>query len=149
MVAKHAHPEFDLQWNLVRWVFYTHRPLYDMLHHTANEGKRTAHQGANLKRMGMKKGFPDLFFYYPVPPYHGLALELKIPPNKVFEEQRVWLDKLNDAGYYACVVTEFSTAERIITDYYKGNYIPDPRPTYKDVLCSPINKSETLLSSPS
>ena len=32
--------------------------------HIANEGKRSAQNGAALKRMGLRKGFPDLFFPY-------------------------------------------------------------------------------------
>lgn len=45
--------------------------------HIANEGKRSARNGAALKRMGLRKGFPDLFFPYARGGYHGLFIELK------------------------------------------------------------------------
>ena len=40
-------------------------PELDMLMHTVNEGKRSPRVGAELKKMGMKKGFPDISLLVP------------------------------------------------------------------------------------
>ena len=43
--------------------------------HIPNEGKRTVSYGAKLRRMGMKKGFPDLFIPKAAKGKHGLFIE--------------------------------------------------------------------------
>lgn len=45
--------------------------------HIPNEGKRSERYGAELKRLGMRKGFPDLFIPQSKKGYHGLFIELK------------------------------------------------------------------------
>lgn len=77
-------------------------PELDMLIHIPNEGKRSPRAGAELKRMGLKKGFPDLQLLVPNKEYYGLFIELKADKTKrLTKEQKQWLEKLNEYGYKA------------------------------------------------
>ena len=88
--------------------------------HIANEGKRTARYGAELKRMGMRKGFPDMFILYAKNGFHGLFIELKKDvTSKPTKEQVQWISKLNAAGYYATVCYGADAAIREIKKYFK------------------------------
>lgn len=90
--------------------------------HIANEGKRSARYGAELKRLGMRKGFPDLFVPIANNGYHGLFIELKRDvTRKPTKEQLSWISKLNKAGYYATVCYGADAAIREIKKYLKEN----------------------------
>tara|TARA_R110002020_G_scaffold92899_2_gene224462 strand:- start:14776 stop:15111 length:336 start_codon:yes stop_codon:yes gene_type:complete len=60
-------------------------------------------QRIKSQKSGYKKGFPDLFIYEPRGNYHGLAIELKVGYNKPTKEQREWIEKLSNNGYFAAV----------------------------------------------
>ena len=67
--------------------------------HTANERKTTIRQGADLKRLGVKKGFPDISVYLSD---KVLFIELKRAvrsKSKVSKEQSEWIDYLNALPY--------------------------------------------------
>ena len=80
----------------------------DLMHivcvHIPNESKRSAAYGAKMKRMGLRKGFPDLFIPTARQGFHGLFIELKRDrlayPKK---EQREWIEYLNRQGYHAVI----------------------------------------------
>ncbi len=72
--------------------------------HIPNEGKRSMAYGARMKRLGMKKGFPDLFFPSPRLGYHGLMIEMKTDrKSRVSPEQKGWILYLQKQGYCATV----------------------------------------------
>lgn len=72
--------------------------------HIPNERKRSKAYGAKMKRMGLRKGFPDLFIPEARNGFHGLFIELKRDklehPTK---EQREWMSYLNEKSYRAVV----------------------------------------------
>lgn len=80
----------------------------DLMHivcvHIPNESKRSAAYGAKMKRMGLRKGFPDIFIPTARRDFHGLFIELKRDrlayPKK---EQREWIEYLNRQGYRAVI----------------------------------------------
>ena len=84
----------------------------DVMHipivHIPNEGKRSGRYGANLKRMGMRSGFPDLFIPIGSSRAHGLFIEMKYGDGKLSNEQRKWLVALRRADYeaYVCYNSE-------------------------------------------
>lgn len=82
---------------LLDQIKYDGRPLRWI--HCPNESKRSVVSGANLKRAGMKKGFPDILIFDSPPAYplmKGAALELKkLKGGRVFPEQQDWLDYFN------------------------------------------------------
>src|SRR6266571_4977495 len=56
------------------------------------------------KALGVTAGFPDLFLFYPVGIYNGLALELKAPGRKPEPRQLQIHDRLTASGYMVVVV---------------------------------------------
>lgn len=89
--------------------YFQHNPkyfyIYDHLTGSANGGSRHALEARNLKRQGIKAGFPDISLFIATEKYHGLFIELKRPvnPAPVSKEQKKWLERLNNGGYLAFV----------------------------------------------
>ena len=87
--------------------------------HIPNEGKRSAVTGAQLKRMGMRRGFPDLFIPLARRGFHGLFIEMKYGKGRLSTEQREWLSRLSDEGYGVCVCYSADEAIGKINKYIK------------------------------
>ena len=87
-------------------------PELDMLMHTVNEGKRSPRVGAELKKMGMKKGFPDISLL--VPKYYELKAD---KTKRLTKEQEKWLDNLNLYGYRAVRCNGSDEAIAVIKEY--------------------------------
>lgn len=91
--------------------------------HIPNGGQRNAIVGAKLKAAGVVRGYPDIMVFAAevLPPLNrrkdimvprcGLALELKVWPNKPSKDQQRIHDLLRDAGWR--VVTCWSLDEVI------------------------------------
>ena len=93
-------------------------PELDVIFHIVNEGKRSVRTGAELKRMGMKKGVPDICLPVPKGTYHGLWIELKADKTKrATKEQKEWLIKLTEQGYKAVVCYGADDAVTVIKEY--------------------------------
>ena len=87
--------------------------------HIPNEGKRSVVYAAQMKRMGLAKGFPDLFIPVARSGFHGLFIELKRDVKaKPTETQRAWIEYLNKAGYRASVCHGADAAIEEIKNYY-------------------------------
>ena len=86
--------------------------------HIPNESKRSKAYGAKMKRMGLRKGFPDLFIPTARRGFHGLFIELKrdklVYPKK---EQREWIEYLNRQGYHAVICWGVDEAINEIKNY--------------------------------
>ena len=89
--------------------------------HIPNEGKRSAAYAAQMKRMGLAKGFPDLFIPVAASGFHGLFIELKRDRKaKPTETQKAWIEYLNKAGYRASVCYGAAHAISEIENYIGG-----------------------------
>lgn len=89
--------------------------------HIPNEGKRSAAYAAQMKRMGLAKGFPDLFIPVARSGFHGLFIELKRDRgSKPTAEQKSWIEYLNRAGYRAAVCHGADAAIEEIKNYCGG-----------------------------
>jgi len=81
-------------------------------------------QRIKSRKSGYKRGFPDLFIYeiskIGKKLYCGLAIELKVGYNKATNEQRWWIDQLNERGYKAHICTGIDEALEVIDSYLKG-----------------------------
>jgi len=84
--------------------------------HVANERKTTPAKGAKLKRMGVKPGVPDILIFGPGPG-NGLAIELKVKPNKTTAHQDKWLAELNKLGWKTAIAWDFLEAKNLIDNY--------------------------------
>ncbi len=77
--------------------------------HVSHEGKRHAKYAEDLKRAGLKSGFPDVAIFEAPPKYpdkKGVAIELKREdgyPSDLRDSQREWLEKLENCGWWTGV----------------------------------------------
>lgn len=59
-----------------------------------NAALRTGYQGLWMKAEGLQAGVPDIIIPAARRGYTGLAIELKIKPNKMTDEQAKWMNRL-------------------------------------------------------
>ena len=67
--------------------------------HIPNEGQRSPVTAAVLKRLGLKKGAPDLIIFEPRGKYHGFAIEMKAAGGRLTPDQRMMLFELSKRQY--------------------------------------------------
>lgn len=92
-------------------------PELSLLVAIPNGGSRHPKEAANLKKQGVKAGFPDMFLPVVNKKYHGLFIELKYGKNKATDKQEEWIKELNNQGYYAKVCVGFEEAKNTILEY--------------------------------
>lgn len=97
---------------------------------TANGGLRNVITAANLKRQGVRAGVPDILCFAkgradgwrdrderdPIT-RHGLAIEMKVKPNRTTLQQDEWLDMLAANGWRVAVCYSADEAWHTLTDY--------------------------------
>jgi len=108
-------PEDDLQIAVAFYLNYKNATWF----HVPNERKTTNQAGYRLKQKGVKAGVPDVMVLDKRKGFSGLAIELKVKPNKVSTEQTAWLEKLNAIGYKTAICWTFDEAMVLIDWYYK------------------------------
>lgn len=87
--------------------------------HIPNESKRSIAYGAKMKRIGLRKGFPDIFIQTARKDLHGLMIELKRDKkSRVSPEQLAWITYLNEQGYKAMVCYGANEAINEIERYF-------------------------------
>jgi hypothetical protein len=100
---------------LAEWLDYK-RILWT---HVPNEGRRKPQYNAKLKRLGLKKGVPDILIFDPPRKgegFVGVAIELKRKKGgRVSPEQEGWLEALKEVGWYATVCNGADEAINILT----------------------------------
>lgn len=92
-------------------------PELALLHHIPNGGTRDAIEGRHLKQQGVKPGVPDLCLPVPSGRYHGLYIEMKTGAGRASEAQKWWIERLNDAGYFAEVCHGWQSAVQVLEWY--------------------------------
>lgn len=93
-------------------------PALSVMFAIPNGGSRHPAEAVNLKRQGVKRGVPDIFLAYPVPPYSGMFIELKRQKGGVVsEEQKMWTNTLHMLGYYVVICKGFEVARDEIIRY--------------------------------
>jgi hypothetical protein len=93
---------------------------YALLVHTPNQGRRSLRYGAELKRLGMSKGFPDLTLHWA---NRGrlLYIEMKRKGGKASPEQLAWQALLTRAGHIAIITDSAEEAIRQIQAHLEGH----------------------------
>ena len=122
--------EDSIQMSCVSWFRVAHPELARLLHHSANEGKRTTRivhthagtrvvcsGGARLKAMGMQTGFPDLFLAVPSRGMHGLFIEMKSETGRLEPSQREMLALLSEQGYATAVCRSLDDFQDVVDSY--------------------------------
>lgn len=92
------------QSRLIKW---THKkqvrdvaPVLAFLHHSPNGGQRDAFTGAQMKALGVKRGFPDLILPYRMGDYSGLVIEMKSETGSLSTEQKDWKAHFLGEGWH-------------------------------------------------
>lgn len=111
--------EAEEQMKVIKWAesMSNKHPCLKWLYHTPNGGSRNVAEAANLKRMGVKAGVPDLCLPYPSNGFHGLYIEMKKDGGRLTAAQRDYLAWLNENGYRAVVCYGTEHAIKVL-EYY-------------------------------
>lgn len=114
---KYLGPEDHLHRQVINYITAQYPGV--LFHHSPMEGKRSRFEQFKLKWLGAKSGFPDLFIFASNRNGNGLAIELKVKPNKPTENQNAWLSALHNRLYVAEVCYSFEEAKKVIDNYLK------------------------------
>ena len=111
-----AQNELKIQIAVVNWI-KTNFP--ELLYCASAGGMRTTLSVAKkMKASGYVKGVPDLQIMHPTRDKNGMFIELKANAKcYATKEQKDWIEKLNQRGYYAVVCKSFDSAIEEITNY--------------------------------
>lgn len=123
--------EHDEQVALFQWAFletFTHPELAWLfavpngakLPYKGSGKSRFSPEAKRLKDEGMKSGVPDIVLPIARGKYHGLWIELKVGDNTASDNQLLWLDYLNSAGYCAALAWGWEQARDTILAYLEG-----------------------------
>lgn len=89
-----------------------------IFYHVPNGGSRHAWEAVKFKRMGTKRGVPDVCIPLARKGHHGLYIELKrVSGGVVSPEQKEWMNKLTENGYFAQICNGFESAKQVIEGY--------------------------------
>ena len=88
--------------------------------HVPNEGKRTPFERYKFKTLGGVSGVPDILCFDSKGDFNGLAIELKIKPNKHTENQQKCLKTLEIKKWKIAVSYDFDECKQLIDEYF-GN----------------------------
>ncbi|MBT8449564.1 MAG: VRR-NUC domain-containing protein [Gammaproteobacteria bacterium] len=113
------HDEDDEQAALFDWAAYI--PALRWLHAIPNGGNRNPIEAKRLKRQGVRAGVSDVFLPVPVPPYHGMYIEMKkaTGPVRVTPQQKAFIRDMELQGYKCAVCRGFDEARKTISDYMR------------------------------
>ena len=124
-------------------------PQLKAMYHAANEGKRSARAGAELKRQGMKPGVSDICLPYASGKYNNLYVELKVGNNKASDNQLKFIDTINGIGGKAVIAYGSEAAISVITAYLEGTIdsleiASDTYPPEKAKITERVNKKRFI-----
>lgn len=86
--------------------------------HIANERDTTPFYGSILKKMGVKRGVPDLLWPKAQKHYHGLWIEAKTHKGRLSPHQADFLAEASTDGYYACVAFGAQEIVDTVCEYF-------------------------------
>lgn len=89
-----------------------------VIHHSPNEGKRSAFERYLLKKLFVSSGFPDLILFCRKKK-KVIVLELKFGNNKPTDNQHFYLELFNDIGIPAMWTNKYEAAKDFIDKHLK------------------------------
>lgn len=117
---KRLHPEDDLQKACVSWFNMQHRDKQGLLFAIPNGGKRDAREAKRMKEQGTVSGIPDIELAIPTRYHHGSFFELKVGKNKLTDNQRNMMYKLETQGYACYLIRSLDEFMKAIATYLKN-----------------------------
>lgn len=97
-----------------------HKELEPYVFSIPNEGKRNYYNARMLISAGLKKGVSDIFVALPVPPYHGMFIEMKSVKGKPTKEQVKFQQDVMGKGYMAVICYGAQQAIKVLQAYLDG-----------------------------
>lgn len=94
-------------------------PELRYLAHVPNGGYRSKKTASDLKRSGVRAGFPDLILPAARRGWHALFIELKTERSRVSVDQKRWHEWLREQGYYVEVCRTWEGAAKLL-EWYLG-----------------------------
>lgn len=123
-----GYAEHAMQAELFRWSqdaqTLRSMPSLALLFAVPNQAKVSQAAGRYFAAEGKRPGVPDLILPVPRAGFGGLALELKIYPNKPTPAQEQWLDALEAIGWRCCVAYDLATAKAFLQSYLQPVNFP-------------------------
>jgi hypothetical protein len=111
--------ELSLQGRCYQWAYNTYPDIRGILYHIPNGGKRTIIEAVQLKASGVVMGVSDLFLSAPRRGLHGLYIEMKLPGEKLRDEQRIFASRVSKEGYSVYRIDNFEDF-KILVEWYLG-----------------------------
>jgi|GEM_PF-792987 len=109
--------EYEIHTKFVAWIRKEH-PAVKFIH-PENEGRRNFRKATSSRNMGMKAGQLDLYFLHSVNGFNGLAIELKVKPNRPSPDQNQEILELKEMNWVAEVVYSLDEAKEKFRKYFQ------------------------------
>lgn len=116
MATEHQHQVALFQW---AEIYQRQVPELAMLVAIPNGGKRDKLTATNLKREGVKAGYPDIALNVARNGYHNLFIEMKVDGNYPTPKQKEWHKLLKEQGSKVVVCYCWVDAQEEILKYLK------------------------------
>lgn len=81
--------------------------------------RREEHTAGMFHALGARAGVADIVMLVPRGAYHGLLIELKVPPRRPTDTQTTFLESARAQGYAACWSDSINTVLKLIDVYLK------------------------------
>lgn len=124
---RRGQPESEMQQAVIRWWALAFRSFgldfEGALYAVPNGGVRNKATAGRLKAEGVRAGYPDLGLDVPVGKWHGMRVELKVPPNVLSGAQRDYAKRLVLAGYHVRTCYSFAETVEAIGAYLRGEIV--------------------------
>lgn len=101
-------------------------PALRWLHHSPNGGQRSAFTGAQMKALGVNKGFPDLILPVATESAPGLVIEMKSDTGRLSPDQNEWIEHYDAQGWTTHVCRSAEEARECVCHYF--GILPDDAP---------------------
>jgi len=102
--------------------------------------RREEHTAGMFHALGARAGVADIVMLIPRGVYHGLLVELKVPPRRPTDSQVNFLELARAQGYAACWTDSVNTVLKLIDVYLK---LP-PRATLAELNPQPLEENHEL-----
>jgi len=102
--------------------------------------RREKHTAGMFHALGARAGVADVVLLVPRGAYHGLLIELKVPPRRPTDSQCNFLEAARREGYAACWSDSINTVLRLLDVYLK---LP-PRATLAELTPQPLGEGHEL-----
>ncbi len=102
--------------------------------------RREEHTAGMFHALGARAGVADIVMLVPRGAYHGLLVELKVPPRRPTDSQVKFLELAREQGYAACWSDSINTVLKLIDVYLS---LP-PRASLAELIPKPMEENHEL-----